>query len=87
METLPVTSESPTVAAAVQALPALARCSCGHDRNHYMVSAEAKHTFWGWVLISLGISSKPIYMGFRCRNCRELIEETSDPALMGNYRV
>lgn len=58
---------------------ARATCRCGYTRDHYMVTPEAKHTFWGWCLITLGISSKPIEMTFRCRRCKEVIEVSTDP--------
>ena len=64
----------------------LPRCRCGYDRDHHFVSPEPKHTFWGWVLITVGITSIPIWMGFRCRRCKALIEETTDPAVMKRYR-
>jgi hypothetical protein len=80
-------SDAPAGALASSAAEGKPRCRCGYDRDHYMVSPEAKHTFWGWVLITLGISSKPIYMSFRCRRCGVVIEGTDDPHIIHNYRV
>ena len=59
--------------------PSRLTCRCGFARDHYMVTPEAKHTFLGWCLISLGISSKPIEMRFRCRRCSQVIEVSTDP--------
>jgi len=63
------------------------RCPCGYDRDHHLVSPEPKHTFWGWVLMTLGITSHPIHMAFRCRRCHQVIEETTDPVVMKRYRA
>src|SRR5258706_8852309 len=69
-----------------RALAPKPRCRCGYDRDHHFVSPEPKHTFWGWVLMTLGITSIPVKMGFRCRRCNTLIEETTDPAVIKRYR-
>ena len=61
-------------------------CSCGHDFEHYMVSANNDYTFWGWVLVWTGVSATPKRVRFRCRDCGETFAETDDPELCKRYR-
>jgi len=54
------------------------RCRCGHDRSHVMVSAEGEYTLGGWICHSVGITTAPKKINFRCRVCREVVDETTD---------
>lgn len=48
-----------------------------------MVSAECKYSGWGWFWVTLvGASATPVKAVFRCRRCREIIEETEDPEIL-----
>jgi len=67
-------------------MPDLPTCSCGHDRDHYMVSPVPTYTFLGWFLVVLGISAPMTKMEFRCRTCDQVIETTTDVAIMEQYR-
>lgn len=61
----------------------LPTCSCGHDRNHYMVSPKCSYSGWGWFWVTvMGVSKTPIKAVFRCRRCGEIIEETDDPVVL-----
>lgn len=62
------------------------RCSCGHDRNHHMVSPDPVYTLTGsfWVAV-FGVSTKPIRIKFRCRRCNETFEESEEPALLDSF--
>jgi hypothetical protein len=61
----------------------LPTCSCGHDRNHYMVSPKCSYSGWGWFWVTvMGVSKTPVKAVFRCRKCGEIIEETDDPAVL-----
>ncbi len=62
------------------------RCRCGHDRDHYMVSPVAHYTFVGWCLVIFGISAPMTHMEFRCRQCDQVIESTTDREVMESYR-
>lgn len=59
---------------------AAARCRCGHDRRHHMVSPVPTYTSWGkfWVIF-MGVSSVPIRLDFQCRVCGESFDHTTDP--------
>jgi hypothetical protein len=78
----PPTPDGPADAAAAGP----ARCRCGHDRDHYMVSPVPSYTFLGWCLVILGISAPMTQMVFRCRTCDQVIETTTDVETMESYR-
>ena len=61
-------------------LEILEKCSCGHDRTHYMVSTLPTYTGWGtfWITL-LGISAVPIRLDFKCRVCGEVFDFIRDP--------
>ena len=61
-------------------------CSCGHDRNHYMVSQIPTYTAWGtfWITL-LGISASPIRLDFKCRICKEVFDFIRDPEELKNF--
>ena len=73
----------PTREATMEARPT---CTCGHDRDHYMVSKDPSYTFMGsiWVAI-FGISTKPIHIAYRCRRCNEVFDEVKDGPLLDQY--
>ncbi|MBI2391772.1 MAG: hypothetical protein HYV09_19435 [Deltaproteobacteria bacterium] len=54
------------------------RCPCGHDRNHYMVSAEPKYGLWKLLVVSMGISQQPHAVEYRCRRCNQVFDRTTD---------
>ena len=75
-------NEVPTEAAEKAASPdleILEKCSCGHDRTHYMVSTLPTYTGWGtfWITL-LGISAVPIRLDFKCRVCGEVFDFIRD---------
>lgn len=66
--------------------PDLPRCQCGHTRDHHMVSSECSYSFWGYFALFTGITVYPTKVVFRCRDCQERFEETSDRELCRRYR-
>ena len=58
-----------------------ATCRCGHGRDHYMVSPEPKHSGLGsfWVVL-MGVSAAPYKVEFRCRVCKQVFDQITDPA-------
>jgi hypothetical protein len=63
------------------------RCRCGYERDHLMVSAELKYSFWGWFWLTLvGASANPVRAVWRCRVCGDAVGETDDPALLKTLR-
>lgn len=66
---------------------ALARCKCGHDKRHTMVSANAEYTIVGWCMILIGISAKPTAVSFVCRTCAQRVDRVTDPAEIATIRI
>ncbi|MGZ3451969.1 MAG: hypothetical protein ACXWUG_07520 [Polyangiales bacterium] len=61
------------------------RCSCGHDRHHYMVTPSAVHGLGGWLRVFIGISTRPKEIRYQCRRCDEVIEKTTDAEELDRY--
>jgi hypothetical protein len=59
-----------------------ARCSCGHDRDHYMVEPVPEYSTSGWLTVIFGISTIPKRIKYRCCCCKEIIDETTDPEIL-----
>jgi hypothetical protein len=62
------------------------KCSCGHTREHRLVSAKTKYSTSGWLALSLAFSSKPVEVIFQCQKCGEIIESSRDPELLEKFR-
>jgi len=54
------------------------KCPCGHDRSHYMVSADPQYNLWQLFVVSMGISQKPHRIDYRCRRCDKVFDSTSE---------
>lgn len=67
----------------------LPRCACGHTREDVgksvHVSASSEYSPWGWFLILFGITAKPSSVRFVCSQCRQIIEESTDPDVLKKY--
>ncbi|MGA2668176.1 MAG: hypothetical protein ABSF32_04585 [Ignavibacteria bacterium] len=61
-------------------------CSCGHMKDNPLVSAKTKYGRWGWLLLSIGISPKPVEIIYQCQKCGEIVETSKDPVLLEKYR-
>ena len=53
------------------------RCPCGHDRTHYMVTADPQYNIWQLFVVSMGISQKPHRIDYRCRRCDKVFDSTT----------
>lgn len=60
----------------------LPHCSCGHTRNHHLVSPECKYSGMGWFWVIFGVTTRPKEVTFRCRKCGERFETTRDPVVL-----
>jgi len=49
-------------------------CRCGHDRKHHMVSPKKEYSFWGWVLLVMGVTAKPVRIRYVCRVCDQIFD-------------
>ena len=63
-------------------------CPCGHDRDHFWVSPQAKYSTMGFILgVFMGVSGmNPKSIRFRCRQCGHVVEERSDAASIRKYK-
>jgi len=61
------------------------RCSCGYDRDHYMVSPEPQYNALDWIWVVFGITTIPFEVRFRCRTCGQTFDHTRDATLMRRY--
>ena len=61
-------------------------CSCGHSRNHHLVTPRATYTAWGtfWITI-MGVSATPIRVDFICRICNEKFDFEIDPERLKDF--
>jgi hypothetical protein len=58
----------------------------GHDRYHHAVDAELTYSGGGWLRLFTGVSAQPTAGTFRCRECGEAFETTTDPAVLCQFR-
>lgn len=63
-------------------------CRCGHERDDFWVSPQARYSLYGFVMgVFMGLSGTlPRSIRFKCRKCGEVIEERYDKASIKAYR-
>jgi len=71
-------TETMTETAPKESAAKLPRCKCGHDRTHYMVSAEPQYGIWQTLVVSMGISQQPRSIEYRCRRCDQVFDRSND---------
>ena len=62
------------------------RCRCGYRASDPIVAPRTHHTVLGWILLSIGISSRPQQVDFRCPVCGFVFRSITDPAECERYR-
>ncbi len=62
-----------------------ARCECGHDRDHFMVSPEPQYSGLDWFWVLFGITTVPREIQFRCRRCKVCFDRTQDERIMKRF--
>jgi hypothetical protein len=62
------------------------KCKCGFSKGDPMIMAKTRYTKGGYLLLSLGFSSKPIEVVFQCQQCSEIIDVTTDEEEIEKYR-
>jgi hypothetical protein len=78
--------KKPRVITAMSSTPLPTCREHGHDRYHHAVDAELEYTGGSWVRLFTGVSAQPKKGTFRCRECGEAFETTTDPAILCQYR-
>ena len=61
-------------------------CVCGHGRSHHLVSPMPTYTGWGkfWVIF-MGVSTQPVRVDFKCRQCGRMFDFTEEPAELRQF--
>jgi hypothetical protein len=62
------------------------KCKCGHTIDDDFVTAKSRYNKWGWLLLSLAYSAKPVEIIFQCQKCGEIIEKSTDREVIEKYR-
>ena len=83
-----VLSDEPaqTASGPIHYLDTEAECSCGNDIRHPDVVVERHYGFPGMLPFVAGVTATPARVSFRCRSCGEVFAETTDPAMLQQYR-
>ena len=66
--------------------PTLPTCACGRDRRHPLVIPEPVYLRGGCLVWGLGMGKLPDYVNYRCRQCGEVFDKTTDVAIRRQYR-
>lgn len=63
-------------------------CRCGYDRENFWVSAQARYSFFGFVMgVFMGLSTTlPKSIRFKCRKCGQTVEERFDKKTIKAFR-
>ena len=58
------------------------KCECGYKMGDPWVVPKSKYSFWGWLIVSFGISHPPVEVRFECDKCGEIFKIISDKKLL-----
>ncbi|MCB9728495.1 MAG: hypothetical protein H6746_08460 [Deltaproteobacteria bacterium] len=58
------------------------RCRCGYAKGDGMVVEEPRYSFGGTLALLFGITARPIAVRYQCRKCGQVLEESTDPAVL-----
>jgi hypothetical protein len=53
-------------------------CKCGHKMDDPWIVPNSKYTFFGWLMVSIGISHPPVKVIFQCEKCGESVKTITD---------
>lgn len=53
-------------------------CRCGYTKEHPWVVPKHKYSFWGLIVVSIGISYAPRLITIECDKCAEVFETIDD---------
>ncbi len=80
--------EEPSASSVPEPTTTEPRCRCGHTKDDFWVSANARYSAWGFVMgVFMGISGTlPKSIQFQCRKCGQVIEERTDQKSIMAFR-
>ena len=53
-------------------------CQCGYKMGDPWIVPNSKYTFFGWLMVSIGISHPPVIVNFQCEQCGEILYSITD---------
>lgn len=62
-------------------------CRCGFGLDHHFVSEKLEYGVRGWLWNFLGVNAMPTRIRFVCRQCGEVLRETTDPDELEAHRM
>lgn len=54
------------------------KCRCGFKFGDPWVVPKSKYSFWGWFVVSMGISYPPLKVAYECDKCGEVFSTITD---------
>ena len=60
-------------------------CTCGNTVGSPRVFPKSQYTFFGWILVLMGISHPPVRVTFSCENCGQSVKTITDPNLLRKH--
>ncbi|MEZ4266783.1 MAG: hypothetical protein R3F39_10425 [Myxococcota bacterium] len=61
------------------------RCGCGYAKGDGMIAEEPRYSFSGTMALLFGITARPVSLRYQCRKCGQVLEESTDPALLTKH--
>jgi len=53
-------------------------CKCGYKMGDPWIVPNSEYTFFGWLMVTTGISHPPIRVNFKCEQCSETVYTITD---------
>ncbi len=50
------------------------KCSCGQNLTANDIVPENDYTFWGWILVTFGITATPKKVVYHCASCGKVVK-------------
>lgn len=61
------------------------KCKCGYKLGDPWVVPKARYSFWGWFVVSVGISYPPVEVRYECDKCGEVFKSITDKKLLRTH--
>lgn len=60
-------------------------CKCGYKLGDPFIVPIPIHSFWGFLIVSIGISHPPIELRLQCEKCGEVLKVITDKKELKNH--
>jgi len=54
------------------------KCNCGYKLGDPWIVPKSVYSFWGWLIVSIGISHPPTEVRFQCEKCGVVLKLITD---------